>query len=281
MADVSRAQDRGQLILVSGLTIAVTMLVLVLLLNTTIYTENVATRGIDSDVGDAADIQRTVDEEVEAILSTESAGNWSDVNESVRSAFDLLATQQRNASLERGQRVEASIRDMTRGAKVNNSLESGNATGLEKPLVANVTVEGSWGDERLNLTSDRGDIQVNETGSGFELLDGAGNQLCGGQVFGDGSTIDLLNESVHDSGAVSDCSGGLWGGDSSFGDLDVTLNESVVNGTLDFAGAGDNINLSEVGSPTWFVHDMTVDLTFVSADLRYETTRSIVGEVPS
>lgn len=60
MASLTRPRDRGQLILVAGLTVAVILVMLVLLLNTVIYTENLATRGIDSGSGDAIEYWTTV-----------------------------------------------------------------------------------------------------------------------------------------------------------------------------------------------------------------------------
>lgn len=72
MAVVTRPRDRGQLILVAGLTVAVILVMLVLLLNTVIYTENLATRGIDSGAGDAAEYQATVVGSVEELIEREN-----------------------------------------------------------------------------------------------------------------------------------------------------------------------------------------------------------------
>ncbi|MCL7418278.1 MAG: hypothetical protein M8354_10625, partial [Halalkalicoccus sp.] len=61
MAPLNRPEpDRGQLILVTGVTIAVILVALVVLLNTVIYTENLATRGIDSGADDALEYRATV-----------------------------------------------------------------------------------------------------------------------------------------------------------------------------------------------------------------------------
>lgn len=72
MAVVTRSRDRGQLILVAGLTVAVILVVLVLLLNTVIYTENLATRGIDSGAGDAIEYRSTVVGSVEELIEREN-----------------------------------------------------------------------------------------------------------------------------------------------------------------------------------------------------------------
>ena len=52
--------DRAQLILVAALTIAVILVALVLLLNTVIYTENLATRGVDAGGNDVIEYRATV-----------------------------------------------------------------------------------------------------------------------------------------------------------------------------------------------------------------------------
>lgn len=72
MAPVSRSRDRGQLILVAGLTVAVILVMLVLLLNTVIYTENLATRGIDSGAGDALEYRATVVGSVAELIEREN-----------------------------------------------------------------------------------------------------------------------------------------------------------------------------------------------------------------
>jgi hypothetical protein len=74
MASVNsiRPRDRGQLILVTGLTIAVILVMLVLLLNTVIYTENLATRGIDSGSGDAVEYRATVAGSVGELIEREN-----------------------------------------------------------------------------------------------------------------------------------------------------------------------------------------------------------------
>lgn len=109
MADVDGPEgwDRAQLILVSGLTLAVTMLILVLLLNTAIYTENVATRGIDSDVGDAAQFQQTMDEEIAAIIEHHEGEDEDLVVKNVTADFEILILQQANSSIERGHVADA------------------------------------------------------------------------------------------------------------------------------------------------------------------------------
>ncbi|MDL5360450.1 hypothetical protein [Halalkalicoccus sp. NIPERK01] len=73
MAALNRPEtDRGQLILVTGLTIAVILVALVVLLNTVIYTENLATRGVDAGGGDAIEYRATVVGAVSQLIAEEN-----------------------------------------------------------------------------------------------------------------------------------------------------------------------------------------------------------------
>jgi len=63
-----RDADRGQLLLVSGLVVAVSLVALVVLLNASIYGENVATRGVEAADGEALEVRAAVVEETGARL---------------------------------------------------------------------------------------------------------------------------------------------------------------------------------------------------------------------
>ncbi|PHQ37851.1 hypothetical protein DJ69_15080 [Halorubrum persicum] len=65
-----RDADRGQLLLVSGLVVAVSLVALVVLLNASIYSENVATRGIEAADGEALEVRAAVVEETGARIDT-------------------------------------------------------------------------------------------------------------------------------------------------------------------------------------------------------------------
>ncbi|GAB6878571.1 hypothetical protein JCM17823_08450 [Halorubrum gandharaense] len=69
--DADDVESRAQLILITGLTLAVLFVAVVLLLNTVIYTENLATRGIDAGGGEAVEFREGTVEEVSAIMHRE------------------------------------------------------------------------------------------------------------------------------------------------------------------------------------------------------------------
>ena len=70
MANVGR--DRGQLILVTGLLVAVAIVALVVLLNTAIYTENLASRGADQSGREAIEFRSTVADGVGGLIDAEN-----------------------------------------------------------------------------------------------------------------------------------------------------------------------------------------------------------------
>ncbi len=67
-----RESDRGQLLIVAGLVMAVSLVALVVLLNATIYSENVATRGIEPADGEATEMRSSA---VEGVGETIDAVN--------------------------------------------------------------------------------------------------------------------------------------------------------------------------------------------------------------
>lgn len=71
-------RDRAQLILITGLTLAVLFVAVVLLLNTVIYTENLATRGIDSGGGEAIEFRENVATDVGEIMDRGNRNNETD-----------------------------------------------------------------------------------------------------------------------------------------------------------------------------------------------------------
>jgi hypothetical protein len=111
MVAVIRSRDRGQLILVAGLTVTVILVMLVLLLNTVIYTENLATRGIDSGAGDAIEYRATVVGSVEELIERENehyyAGNPPEVG--VEMGVGMIDETLSERHLERGTVAETRV----------------------------------------------------------------------------------------------------------------------------------------------------------------------------
>jgi hypothetical protein len=73
-----RDEDRAQLILITGLTLAVILVTVVLLLNTAIYTENLATRGVDAGGAEAIEFRDGAVDDLAGIMHREHRNESSD-----------------------------------------------------------------------------------------------------------------------------------------------------------------------------------------------------------
>ena len=94
--DADRDEDRAQIILITGLTLAVLFVAVVLLLNTVIYTENLATRGADAGGSEAIEFRDGVTADLAGILHREhrnaSDGDvFTEFNESAETYAETVA----------------------------------------------------------------------------------------------------------------------------------------------------------------------------------------------
>lgn len=296
MANVSPMprRERAQLIIVSGLLIATTLLVLVLLLNTVIYTENVATRGIDSDAGSAVDHQRTIDRTVEAYLEEEhdagAAANWSTLETTVNGSLDHIIEHESTLGSERGRIVESDV-DLvqglfaereTTGAYENSTL----TTHANETRLFNVTVEEASLDDVLEISADGGSwsAHVNNSTGEVKLTEPDGTPLCGNATFQGAITIDFVGERVVDDGGSTACEDDLWGADGVPPGVTVPFDiefgvSTGTNGTyrLETEVTGDETYSHDDAVP--IVYEAIVELEVLSPELRYETTVVVEGEV--
>lgn len=294
MADVidPGTRDRAQLILVSGLTIAVTLVVLILLLNTTIYTENVATRGIDSDVGDAATFTESVEKSVADILAAEQAMVDEDEFESlaanVTNATGYLASHHANASIERGVITEVST-TVIPGINATQTAESPIGASdfgeVESVRTFELDINGSSLNTSENTTpvtatvgSTSVEIQAHENDT-IAITDGAGERCEIDETAVD-LTIDIVNGTLQVDG------------DETCPSLELNILEDELPGTVSI-DPGDHdptgtyaiiVGGEAIHSPgvdhRWFVHELTVELLYRTSDLRFETVLDIPGELP-
>lgn len=88
MAAVTSDDDRGQLILVAAIGLAVTLVALVLILNSAIYTENLATRDIDSGASDAITTRGDVKEGLGGVMNGVNGQSPPSDYGSLKSNFD-------------------------------------------------------------------------------------------------------------------------------------------------------------------------------------------------
>lgn len=142
--DHNHRTDRAQLILITGLTLAVLLVAVVLLLNTVIYTENLATRGVDAGGAEAAEFREGTAADVGELLDRT---DWSTSDTAAfESDLSAYATTVRDHRRHDGivARIES---ETTSGAYVAQDAES-------RPLIpsdAYMDETGATGDEEWPL----------------------------------------------------------------------------------------------------------------------------------
>ena len=169
MADVT---DRGQLILITALAIAVTLVALVLLLNTVIYAENLATRGADVGGQDAIEYRGAVLDGVGGVIDAENRrdyGKQNHVNENVTSAIERLDTLLGNQHLRRTELVEISNVSLTNGTLLRHPTDTGsfrNKSGAYNWTLAS-DVSATRG---FVITTNRSVVNGTGTGNAFQVV---------------------------------------------------------------------------------------------------------------
>ncbi|WP_331232909.1 DUF7261 family protein [Natronorarus salvus] len=280
MADVSRLRrsDRAQFILVSGLLIAVVLVALVLLLNATIYTENVATRGVDSGANDALQYQETLSVGIVGLVEEENQRNhseWGDIEANVNRGNAVLTDRLERQYVERGSVVTAEVR-IDPGVRVWQE-ETGEFD--DGTIASNVTEVRSFSIDSHELPEDNESFQiVVQNGSDEWVLSlyQEGNEVVAEAEAGTCSA-DVEEITPHDPDW---CNGDyVWadGVDEGY-EIDF-VNGSATNGEYELVAdgvGGDGIEANQ----TAFVSSATIDLTYRSSRIEYSTSESLGWEAP-
>lgn len=318
MADVDGETpgDRGQVILVTALLLASTLLVLVLVLNAVIYTENVATRGPHTDPRDANDYREAVVTDFEALLAAEHQVQRTD--DSLPNGFDNLteriddaAGRYRNRSrdqwLDRGRLAtfeytleegilvwQDSDGDFDNGSVfVDNVDRSDNFT-----MEIDTTTVHDFGDRNLSsvteseiqqhaggleLNSDDWELRIFNVTNGTAVTDGGNTSICEPtETFDtDRLHINATNGTVDGT----DCSGNLWDVDGLPSNVTAPIDVRVVNpqnvsGQYEFVGVGENMSSAPGRQWAALVNAAAIEITFDGARIRYVANTTAQGAVP-
>jgi hypothetical protein len=162
MADVSRREgDRGQMILVAAFGIAVMLVALALILNTAIYTENLATRGSDISGGHDAiqyrdTTQRMLDETVRYVNYNNNS-SYGELQSNVRFAVWNYSNTSGRQQATDAIVTRTTVKSRTDGTRIFNrsgnfSDDSGNGNWT---LVENENAEGV---RNFSMEADRGSL---------------------------------------------------------------------------------------------------------------------------
>lgn len=311
MADLSLRRDerdRGQLLLVAALAIAVAIVALVLLLNTSIYMENLATRDTDTGASEAIAFRNSVESNLWRVVAAENERTYADrgtLERNVSNRTDrfvrLTASRHRrsgvvaelsNTTLDNGTRLvqNDSSRQLTSASSTSNwtlatSAEGVrhfevNATGgLETTATPStdafgVNVDGSGGQRwSLYLYNDGGGRLAVKNGSGSVSTD-----VCGGP-FGTPPEVNLTAGTVDGTACPAiDFARGTTPpydisyqyGNRSEGTYRLTANTSNVPSTS-FNGPGPTTPPYEVP----VVYSVSTDVVYRSPTLSYRANVTI------
>lgn len=313
MADVMNRlrgeRDVGQMILVSGLLIAVTLLILVVLLNTVIYTENVATRGLDSDAGEAIEFHEVVLHEGENVISDanhEGLSEWSDLKIHAEESLGYIADHQRERAIQRGVIAETDI-DLSEGAVVRDEDEifadaNPLVTDVSELRTFEVTVNTESTFPEVDSLEDVDDEDLDDTIS-ILLDDNAATWQFSLIIIDSSMSLieidpndqrEVLCQDVEDGGQVAidveagmvngeDCPGFGWNHVESSEEMTTPLEIAFNNGndaTGSFYLVADGTSTETVHTYHPIVYAADLDVTYSSSELDYHSTFTVYGEAP-
>jgi len=288
------SQDRGQLLLITALALAVILLTVALLLNAAVYTENVATRETAADSRDAITFRSEAVGGVAELIETENNhgnGNTTVVAMGINATGPLVDRQQARAGIV----ANVSFNGTTGGQRLTaDSLDNGNDWAL---------VEGTDGARNVTLTA--GSLPTNPTdveadALGVRFVTAAGNETR--YVYQDGSevvidaanethspsrqcsipsddptTVDFTGDQLSTESATVDCFRGVWP-DSTVEEIRI-VNGGTADGTFAATVRGyDTVNTAVDTKAV--VYAATVDLTYRTPEVDFETTVRVAPGEP-
>ena len=298
MADVTDrlgCGERGQLLLITALALAVILLTVALLLNAAVYTENVATRETAADSRDAIAFRGEAVDGVADLIRTENrgGGDAAAVAAGINATGPLVDRQQARSGIV----AAVSFNGTTDGQRLAaDSLDNGDdwavVEGADRPRNVTLSVDPT------SLADSPADVEADALGVRFVTT--AGNETRyvyreGGEVAidaanethspsrqcsiptADPTTVDFTGDQLSAGSATVDCFRGLW--------PEPTVEDiRIVNG-----GAGDgafaatvrgydtvNTNVDTEG----VVYAATVDLTYRTPEVDFETTVRVAPGEP-
>lgn len=326
MADVSnrerlrgmgRDRDRGQLILVTGLAIAVTLVALVLLLNTVIYTQNLATRGPGVEDGEAISFRQEAIEGIGGVVDAENREEYDTrgkVEDNVTAGVSRMDTflsryyaegatvadvEEESLSLTEGfvfRQTNASRNFTSAGGGSSDwtlTEDVGNARNVRLTVSGENLSDGQSGSFHVRLADDDGDewrvylYNDSDDDIAVAVQNGTDPIEVACTASGPEATIDLTRGTINGSA----CPKLVWatGLDAPY---DVTFrNADEVTGTYEstvdapesairktnFAGPGDS------ESPRWAyaIYAVEADLHFETPNVAFHTTVRVAPGEPA
>jgi len=305
-----RDADRGQLLLISGLVVAVSLVALVVLLNASIYSENVATRGIEAADGEALEVRAAAVEETGKLIdgtNRNRPANHSEATAAVEEGIADLDEYLARAYADRGgvTRVSGDPSSIRAGRYVTGNLTA-NGTGDSNATLADGVAQTRGfvvevDPDELAPTDAAGaptdafyiefDDGVNETrevyvynGTGDNVTVAVGQNGSAPTVVCSTPTADRVAVDLTGGTLGDERCPGLWA--TSAGALGAPYDVAIertdkANGTVTATvrpDSGDAVGSDLTSSPA--VYDAEIDLSYRTAELRFETTVRVAPGEP-
>lgn len=306
-----RDANRGQLLLVAGLVMAVSLVALVVLLNATIYSENVATRGIESADGEALEVRATAVEGTGSLIDATNRKAAADgdgygaTETAVEEGVTELDTHLARTYAGRGGVTHLTVDSLRRGSYLTGNLSSsqvGDDIDRTRGFVLDVDPESLASTNASAAPDEAFHVFFNGSGGGTSEVYVYADESAGGNVtvaVGENGTeptvvgsIDPDNLDEPDRVAV-DLTGERLGGQSTPGIWPAELltqsdsyatdfengDAAVGNATATVTAPSGGGVASELDA-TPAVYDATIDLRYRTAELQFETVVRVAPGEP-
>ena len=270
-------RDRGQLILVTGLAVAVTMVALVLLLNTVIYTQNLATRGAEIEDSEAISFRQEAIEGVGEVVDAENREEYDNhtlVRQNITDGitrFDGLASRYR---AERGTIADVnestvSYTDGTLLRQTNASRDftsAGNDAAVDWTLVEDASAGDGPGIRGFSLTVSRENLSDSKS-SAFAVHADDGTDEWQARIYDDGGAITVAVKNGSESEVDSVCS--VTGPEATVDLTAGTINGTRCSGLVWANGVATpyNVEFDNAGEVTG-TYALTVDTSAAETDVQ-------------
>jgi len=317
MADLT---ERGQIILISAFILAVTFVALALVVNSAIFTENLASRGEVSGSSEALVYQHQVEQSVGEAMAFANVYNTSGLSDSVKASISDLGTRGGIQQAREGQLVNVSYVSDDQGKRIADNQSSWSTfesvANLDKwNLAENVDETRAFvitTDETSLPSGDRFKVEANESISSVwemelwqssstvhvDVTTAAGdNAQCDVDISGAGTfEIDVTRgvvagERCHALTRAGEDGDSMWFGAGTSGSYDINFeNGDQISGNYSMVIDGGSVNATTVagtpstGTPfeTDAIYQTTVHYVYVTPNVAYETEVQVApGEPPS
>lgn len=289
--DTTTNRDRAQIILVTGLVVAVILVALVLLLNTVIYTENLATRGIDPGASQAIDFRGSSSMALSAVVNQanmnhESYSDFDELNDSVYDDILLLNDVYDERHSKRGVYATLSVEGFDEGyhvwedspSTVIPSGEIGNSTDDIRHLILWLDSDSLAENESdafiISVGAEDWMIYKNETDSTVIIENSTADRIETGSI-PTTVEIDFVNGTV--SGEEYDELNISNYGPVSNDEIAFT-NQNNTSGTYQITAAGQFSNHFPNYAP--MIYRASAIVVYENQDISFETKVEVEGVAP-